>query len=434
MDEANPLNYVSSAPYIDIPGGSFGSWGDGRSVTVTLYGTDAATTVSNACGSTGAGTSCQPTDRSLGTIRCVPTSRTNGTFPKLNLWASVSIGNDENTGCTRFAYVLPPPVLKDAIDTKIAQNADELDISGVSLWSGCRIELDVGTCEVTNFTETSIRCRLSLSAAAVGSSVRASVSIVDQFDSNAQVIVATIVAPPVVDSASTNLITPGSSRLGFSGSGFNSESPSRNFVRVRVDQRPYTNCTVDPSVSNSTFIVCDLSNSSALNFTTGTVYAIVRSYNGYSEERAIGSLAPVLPAPTAQQPDASSRVGSALNIPGIVGGVVGAFVAILIIVIVVFVVIIRRRRVTDVGHIDVPQEMASMFNIRSSDLEMKHKIGEGSFGAVYLCSYKGEDVALKKLTAAMISTHVNDFFREAATMTGIKPHKVCLPILPCIFD
>lgn len=64
-----------------------------------------------------------------------------------------------------------------------------------------------------------------------------------------------------------------------------------------------------------------------------------------------------------------------------------------------------------------------MFNIKSSELEIIEKLGEGSFGAVFLCNWKGRQVALKKLTSSMLSSHINDFFREAALMTGIKPHK-----------
>lgn len=61
-----------------------------------------------------------------------------------------------------------------------------------------------------------------------------------------------------------------------------------------------------------------------------------------------------------------------------------------------------------------------MFNIKNTDLEVIKKLGEGSFGAVFLCNWKPKNrrVALKKLLGNMMSSHIDGFFREATLMTG----------------
>jgi serine/threonine protein kinase len=67
--------------------------------------------------------------------------------------------------------------------------------------------------------------------------------------------------------------------------------------------------------------------------------------------------------------------------------------------------------------------MQHIFNIRSSDLEIIQKLGEGSYGAVYLGRFHKAHVAIKKLAASMMSSNVSDFFREASLMLSIPPHK-----------
>jgi serine/threonine protein kinase len=56
-------------------------------------------------------------------------------------------------------------------------------------------------------------------------------------------------------------------------------------------------------------------------------------------------------------------------------------------------------------------------------LEIISKLGEGSFGAVYLGKFRKRHVAIKKLAGSMLSSQVNDFFREASLMLSIPPHR-----------
>lgn len=196
------------------------------------------------------------------------------------------------------------------------------------------------------------------------------------------------------------------------GEGFNPVTPSQtNSVVIRVDNGAYHTCTVLDAGSDANTIICKLANNSIITKADGIVYAIVRSYYGKSEERSIGIL---------------SLTGIATST--ILGGAVGGSIGIIIIIVLIVLILLRRkikRRLKDAkgSVVDVPQEMAHMFNIKSSDLEIEKKLGEGSFGAVFLAKWKNETIALKKLTGAMISSHVNDFFREAALMTGIQPQK-----------
>jgi serine/threonine protein kinase len=67
--------------------------------------------------------------------------------------------------------------------------------------------------------------------------------------------------------------------------------------------------------------------------------------------------------------------------------------------------------------------MMHVFNIRTAELEIISKLGEGSFGSVFLGKWNKRHVAIKKLAASMMAAHVSDFFREASLMLSIPPHK-----------
>jgi uncharacterized membrane protein YciS (DUF1049 family) len=106
------------------------------------------------------------------------------------------------------------------------------------------------------------------------------------------------------------------------------------------------------------------------------------------------------------------------------------FVAILIVGIVIFGR--RYRRMQAEKHraeqtaAEIPkqfEEMMGNWSIKSSDIEIGKKLGEGSFGAVFKGAYKGKPVAIKKLAANMLGAQVSAFFQEAATMFAIKPSK-----------
>jgi hypothetical protein len=161
--------------------------------------------------------------------------------------------------------------------------------------------------------------------------------------------------------------------------------------------------------------VCRLS--TPLSTVDAAVTARVKSYGGFSDDLVIGT------------------ISSSVNNVALIGGILGALGFLFLIVIILVIVIIRRRRIKNKSDhtVNVPEEMASMFNIKSTDLEIVKKLGEGSFGAVFLCKYKGKMIALKKLMGSMMSAHVNDFFREAvrrfptmravdSSLTDVSPH------------
>lgn len=50
------------------------------------------------------------------------------------------------------------------------------------------------------------------------------------------------------------------------------------------------------------------------------------------------------------------------------------------------------------------------------------KLGEGSYGAVYLALWKKRHVAVKKLTSNVMGNQVSEFFREASLMISLKDH------------
>jgi serine/threonine protein kinase len=52
-----------------------------------------------------------------------------------------------------------------------------------------------------------------------------------------------------------------------------------------------------------------------------------------------------------------------------------------------------------------------MFHIKASDLTILNKLGEGSFGAVYLGKWQKRHVAIKRLTGSMMSSQVNGSFQ-----------------------
>ncbi|KNC56005.1 TKL protein kinase [Thecamonas trahens ATCC 50062] len=56
------------------------------------------------------------------------------------------------------------------------------------------------------------------------------------------------------------------------------------------------------------------------------------------------------------------------------------------------------------------------------ELVIGDQIGSGAFGVVYVGSWRGADVAVKRLRAAVDGRHMAAFLREVATMHGLKAH------------
>jgi hypothetical protein len=113
--------------------------------------------------------------------------------------------------------------------------------------------------------------------------------------------------------------------------------------------------------------------------------AAVRSYQGYSNWETVAEVEP------------ANSTGA------IAGGVVGGLVAVVIIALVIVFLVLRRHRgdikgsrtgldlasiwlSTDVyrrigADLEVPEDMAHIFNIKSTDLEIISKLGEGRFAS-----------------------------------------------------
>eukprot|EP01122_Echinamoeba_exundans_P009728 TRINITY_DN3501_c0_g1_i1.p1 TRINITY_DN3501_c0_g1~~TRINITY_DN3501_c0_g1_i1.p1 ORF type:complete len:411 (-),score=75.85 TRINITY_DN3501_c0_g1_i1:316-1548(-) len=126
-------------------------------------------------------------------------------------------------------------------------------------------------------------------------------------------------------------------------------------------------------------------------------------------------------------PNNGNGIATSLGINGIIGIVIGA-VAFVVIVLAITVIIIRRyKHNQDIKLRDaamkISQEAKGLFNIKASDLNVISKLGEGSFGAVYLGKYKGAHVAIKRLATNVLASQINDFFREAAVMLSLKKHR-----------
>jgi hypothetical protein len=280
--------------------------------------------------------------------------------------------------------------------------------------------------------ETFVSCALSPDAFVSLSGITISARIyVDDLVVNADPRALFTVVPRPSVTAGSATVPVGSTLLNITGSGFDASGDASllNQVSIKVDQGSYVPCIVQVTGATASSLTCRLSSNGTLAAPGGIITAIVRSFNGNSEPAAIGRIA--TPAPPVSAPsDGASRGDAIVNNTGLIAGLVSAGVVLVILVVILAIVLLRRRRqLADVkgAKQNVPAEMAAMFNIKSSDLEIVKKLGEGSFGAVYLCTWRKDgterQVALKKLIGSMMSAHVNDFFREATLMTGIAPHK-----------
>lgn len=157
---------------------------------------------------------------------------------------------------------------------------------------------------------------------------------------------------------------------------------------------------------------------------------IISQATGWNSSFASGTPLPTPPADPAPVLDPGNGVQvsqplSAGAIAGIVVGV-GAFLAILIVVGIIFGrrfrAMQKQKEQAELNGAQIPEHLTE-WAIKSNEIELSQKLGEGSFGAVYKGKYKGKDVAVKKLTANVLGTAVQAFFQEAATMVAVKPSK-----------
>lgn len=203
--------------------------------------------------------------------------------------------------------------------------------------------------------------------------------------------------------------------------------------------------TQDPNAAAASLVPCVIDASSTVSSITckiaapmplGSVFARIESFGGSSPVTQIATLVD------------SSAISTVLPTGGIIGIAVAAGVVLAIIAVVVALVIRAKRMKAfrQRNHIDVPDEVQNLFSIRDTDLEIETKLGEGSFGAVYvfhrnserfplratltypfrnnrfLAKFKGDYVAVKKLSASVLASAVSDFFRECSVMLSVPSH------------
>jgi hypothetical protein len=375
---------------------------------------------------------------SLGVFCALPASYS---FP---LGASVNASVTRGTGQSPpflLGSVIAPASLQAVVTQKIAANAPFVSISGQ------RLSPDYTTAILTQSDGTSFPCNIELSSSNDGlivcrlpsslspGSLSAFVAASGGEASPNNVSIATVVPAPSITSSSSTLPLS-TSRFTFEVAGIDES----NIVQSNIVQ-----LTQDPAASAQSLTLCDIlpeSTAASLtctisaNFSIGNVFAVVQSFGGRSNPTQIASLN-----------DQAALTGGFPR-EGIIGIAVGA-VVLLLIAIIAIVLFVRARRAAGIAarnRIDVPDNMQNLFNIRDTDLEIETKLGEGSFGAVFLAKFKGECVphlfhfratryssilfriyhryvAVKKLSNSVMSSQVNDFFRECGIMLSIPSHQ-----------
>jgi hypothetical protein len=284
-------------------------------------------------------------------------------------------------------------------------------------------------------------------------------------------------APTVIESPDAKIFFY-TQTLVIIGQGFE-EPITNNIVFVYLNNILLTQVVPqDAPASTTQSLVIELPVEVVLNVTGGLAVK-VNSFGGDSGMAIIGVVQKA-PGPTGEGVLAPGQIG------GIVGGVIAALIVLAIIIVVV--VKIQLKRIKDIKSresslvlwfdltlfgfvstfslikttvcfdlvhfiitvVEVSEENMHLFNIKSQDLEIIHKLGEGSYGAVYFGKYKKQHVAIKRLMGSMISANVSDvctltlapsrsnqpsncfaaafafgsqFFREAALMLTIKNHR-----------
>jgi hypothetical protein len=307
-------------------------------------------------------------------------------------------------------------IVLSSIDTQtVAQNADTIFVYGDGFAADPDAQQNAvlltpgGSCTIKRASSTQIECSPSAGFGSV-SNVKASVSAYGAQASGPVPVIAQVVPTVSIAPSLTSILT-GTSIVTIQGTGFDSSSPNATQVWLSLNNEAEFPC-ITASIT-STSLTCTVS--SPFN-TSGTLTGKIRAFYGNSSVANVGKVEPAV-APTSSGDAASSTSGLATSsLIGIIVGVV-AFV-IIVAAIVLLVVRSRLKAIRDIKtqqRVDVPTEMAHLFSIVSSDLEIISKLGEGAYGAVYLGKYAKLKchVAIKKLTASMIGSAVSDFFREA---------------------
>lgn len=355
---------------------------------------------------------CLPRNVTETYILCVP----GGDFPTTGPLSAIIYRQGAPSGAAVvIGQVVAPPRISSTSSTRtLAANADRITISGSGFaphpfHKENSVVLSAGSCtDIITATTQSIECQWTGSSTAV-TTLSARVFSYGGESSDGEIPIAKIVSPPSFTSTSSDTSFPiGSTALSFRGSSFDPSQSGTTKVLITYDistPNPIsTPCTVESVTSER--LTCSVP-AGSLN-KTGNIYAQVLAYGGSSNFTSVAFIF-----------DPAGQIAG-----GVIGGVVSAF-AIAGIVVLLF----YRRRVAaferqkKMLESQIPKELQPLVNIKSSEIKMMHKLGEGSFGAVFLAEYKGRYCAVKKLSANVIASAVSEFFREASLMLSIKPHR-----------
>jgi hypothetical protein len=320
---------------------------------------------------------------------------------------------DENTG-GKIAFAQGTRV--DIRGSFFAEGAFAATDNAVLLSLG--LSSATAVCNVVFATNSTIQCFISAGLSpGIGASVYARVTT---WGYSQLAYIGRVVPKPSISIKGDSLVS-GETSILLNGTNLADDLGS---VQVRLykgnaDVNPaYVYCDVNLDSSTANQVVCKLPNTSLVSTPGDRVTVSIYSNGAWSNDYTVSVVANP-GAPFSASPLDASVVGQNNTIGLAVGLSVAALAIILAIVLGIFL-FRRQRRLTDIeGEMhQVPAAFASMFNIKSSDLTIVKRLGEGSFGAVFLAEFKTskgtiKQVAVKKLTSSMLAAAVDGFFREA---------------------
>jgi hypothetical protein len=396
---------AASTKTFSIPGIGFGE--DIKDVAVQI-----AVTTSKRATSAFA---CTPQFASNELIRC-DVSESDLPLPVGTLSASV-MAFGVNSSWTSIGVIVDSPIISTPIPTPIrASNAPNVLIYGSNfdpVPTANLVTLNSGTVNCTKFVGSALDCTF-LTQPSLGD-LRATI-IAFGGTTGAPALIAVVQAPPTVSRTASVILNPGATVITIQGSGFN---PSFTNVTLNLRGLYDFNCISRPAETTTTQIVCDIDNGGSLN-ATGSLTAVVTAYGGSSGPAEV--IASVDSAPSAADNSNNNAVG--LGTPAITGiSVAAAVLAVLLVVIAILLVVRMRRNAAERANgLELDDNMRQQLNIQASEIQVLNKLGEGSFGAVFLGKYNKQFVAIKRLTASVLSSQIAEFFREASLMLSIKQH------------
>jgi serine/threonine protein kinase len=319
------------------------------------------------------------------------------------------------------ASIVPQPSIVEKVDYRRATSAPELTIQGSNFGSDRSLfsitlvgDNSTLSCTPTLFNDSTIVCFLTGSAAP--GPLSANVNVYG--GQSETVTIAEIVLPPQVISEIDRAIVQNSTAVRINGTGFDTDATTLvALFSYDSNEGNAFACNITDLDENG--FTC---NTSPL-ITKGSLFARVQSYGGWSNWSQVGVVGNLDSEGSGGGGGGANNTGSGNAIAFWVWIII-AVAGLVMLIAVIAVVVLRRRHLNmQKRHkIDIPEDMQYIFNIRASDLEFMSKLGEGSFGAVWLGKYKGRHVAIKKLTASVLGSQVTEFFREASLMSAIKPH------------